>query len=305
MINTVLKPISGEELGITLMHEHIMLDYRKADQMDTRIHDREEVAQAMLPYLLKLKDNGCQTLVDATPPGSGRDVKVLAMLAKRSGLNILTCTGTFKDKGLPYRYKEMDISSIVAGWEREYSQGIDDTGIRPAFIKIAFNEGAVTPLEEKIFQVAVSTSLKTGLPIQAHITSPEKGYQIFKLIQEEELPPEKFIWAHADCDQEVTRIDEVARAGIWIQLDSIGLIPYEKHINLIKTLSDKGLNEQILISQDRGWYVAGEDKAKFVRPYHHLFTKFIPLALKKGINQKELNQYLINNPKRVFKEKGE
>ena len=47
MINTVLKPISGEELGITLMHEHIMLDYRKADQMDTRIHDREEVAQAM------------------------------------------------------------------------------------------------------------------------------------------------------------------------------------------------------------------------------------------------------------------
>ena len=50
MINTVLGPIPGEELGVTLTHEHVMVDYSGADNLDSSRYDRAEVVATMLPF---------------------------------------------------------------------------------------------------------------------------------------------------------------------------------------------------------------------------------------------------------------
>lgn len=300
MIYTVLGPIAESDLGITLMHEHIMVDYIGADGVSKDRYSLSEVVETMLPYLKELKKAGCQTLVDATPPGNGRDVQVLRECALRSGVNIVTCTGTFRDKGVSTAIRAMSIDEIVALWEEEFLEGIEETGIRPGFIKIALDDGPISHLQRKILRAAARTSLRTGLPIQSHTILPATVREAAEVLKEEGLPFDHFIWTHSDCERDVAAMVEMGRRGMWLQIDSIGFFPQEEHVQILKTLIKAGLLEQLLLSQDRGWYVVGKDKGKYVNPYHPILTEFIPLCQRRGLTDAEIEQMLVKNPARVL-----
>lgn len=300
MIQTVLGPREPKELGITLMHEHIMVDYAGADFLSPDRYDRAEVVAIMLPFLQKLKKAGCGTFVDATPPGNGRDIQVLQECSRQSGLHIVACTGTFRGKGVSSAIRAMDIPDIVHLWEEEYWLGMDGTGSRPGCIKIALDDGAISPLQEKILRAAARTSLRTGLPIQSHTVLPITMFAAAEILEEEGLPLDKFIWTHSDCENDLDAMVTMGRRGVWLQIDSIGYFPYERHVQMLKHLCRAGLVEQMLLSQDRGWYVVGKDKGKFVNPYHPLLTEFIPLCRAAGIAGEMLNQMLVANPAKVL-----
>lgn len=72
MINSVLGKIHEKDLGMTLMHEHITWDSDGAESINE--YSLEDVVDTILPYLLDLKKSGCNTFVDATTLGSGRDL---------------------------------------------------------------------------------------------------------------------------------------------------------------------------------------------------------------------------------------
>jgi len=61
MINTVLGPISEDDLGITLMHEHIVVDIIGADS-GGRSYTIEEVVEYVLPYLIEAKNKVARLL---------------------------------------------------------------------------------------------------------------------------------------------------------------------------------------------------------------------------------------------------
>lgn len=300
MIHTVLGPISPEKLGKTLMHEHIMCDYSGADFVNPNQYRREEVVQTMLPYLLKLREAGCDTFVDATPEGSGRDVKVLQECSMRSGLHMITATGTFKEKGVSAKIRAATIEQIAEMWIKEFLDGIDDTGIRPGFIKIALDDGPISKLQEKVLRAAARASLKTGMAIQAHTLYPVTIRQAAEILIDEKLSFDRFIWTHADCDGDVETMVRMGKSGMWIQIDGVGFAPYEKHVSLLQDLIQAGILNRLLLSQDRGWYVVGKDKGKFVNPYHPIFTDFIPLCKKAGIQEESLHQMQVVNPARVL-----
>src|SRR5688572_22735862 len=92
---SVLGPVNPEDLGITLIHEHIMADFIGAAKTGPHRYDPEAVIKKALPYLTQLKKAGCNTFIDCTPVYLGRDVKVLKRLAEASGLNIFTTTGYY------------------------------------------------------------------------------------------------------------------------------------------------------------------------------------------------------------------
>src|SRR5262249_1120258 len=56
----------------------------------------------------------------------------------------------------------------AARWLREWKDGIDDTGIRPGFIKIGVDAGALTVVNRKLVLAAARTHLENGLTIAAH-----------------------------------------------------------------------------------------------------------------------------------------
>lgn len=296
MINTVLGQISPRDLGKTLMHEHIMIDYRDADWQTDSLYSRQEVVQTMIPFLEKLKKAGCATFVDATPPGCGRDVLVLKECALRTGINFIASTGAFRGKRIFSAIRQMGITDIGKTWIKEFTDGIDDTGIKPGLIKIAFADGSISEMQKKILRAAMLTSMQTGLAIQAHIILPETMREVLRILEVEDFPLGSFIWAHADCQEDLSAMLEIGKQGIWIQLDSIGYKPYKTHLEMLNELITAGLLERLLISQDRGWYIVGSDKGKFINPYHLLFTEFLPFCRTSGLSEAIIKQLLIFNP---------
>ena len=94
-IATVTGQIERADLGLTLMHEHVLVDFIGADKASPSRYDADAVFAKVLPHLKQAKALGAASLVECTPAYLGRDPKLLARLAKASGLHILTNTGYY------------------------------------------------------------------------------------------------------------------------------------------------------------------------------------------------------------------
>jgi phosphotriesterase-related protein len=143
-IMTVLGPIDPKEMGLTLPHEHVLVDFVGADQVSPDRYDPEEAFQVALPYLEEAKRLGCRTLIECTPAYLGRDPKLLKRLSEATGLHLLTNTGFYNagdGKYLPDFAKEASADQLAERWVKEWKEGIEDTEIRPGFIKIGMDRG--------------------------------------------------------------------------------------------------------------------------------------------------------------------
>ncbi|MHA1447648.1 MAG: hypothetical protein ACTSSN_13215 [Candidatus Heimdallarchaeaceae archaeon] len=307
MINTVLGPISEEDLGVTLMHEHIVVNIIGADSRE-RSYTIEEVVEYVLPYLIEAKDKGCQTIVEATPLGLGRDLDVLVACSKKSGLNIVTCTGAWdgsdvKGLSVPEAIKKMTIDEIANVWAREFEEGIDDTGIKPGYIKLALgDEGEIFPLQEKLLRAGARTSKKTGMRIQCHIYTSSSVPSAIKIIEDEKLPYDRFIWVHADGQMDMEKILEFGKKGIWLQFDGIGMAEdFTKYPPAIGKLKEENLIPQLLFGQDSGSFWVKKDEEEWpMRPYVRFFNEFVPYCVKEGIESELINKVTTKNSKKAL-----
>ena len=95
-VNGVLGPIDVDELGFTLMHEHVLIAnwamrrcYPGYLDVDAHVaHASHEVGTAL--------ERGVRTMVDLTPVNLGRDIDVIRRVAERSGAQIIAATGFYR-----------------------------------------------------------------------------------------------------------------------------------------------------------------------------------------------------------------
>src|SRR5918994_8017486 len=103
-IQTVRGVIPAGRLGITLMHEHVLVDFIGADEVSASRYDADQAFAAVLPHLQQARALGCETLVECTPAYLGRDPALLRRLSEASDIHILTNTGYYgaaTDRYLP------------------------------------------------------------------------------------------------------------------------------------------------------------------------------------------------------------
>lgn len=306
MISTVLGEIPANELGVTLMHEHIAWDWEGAESAN--VYNVDEVVNTILPYLLDLKIYGCNTFVEATTYGAGRSIEILRECAKKSGLNILTNVGAWdggdcSGKYIPGFIKEKGIDYIVEKWTAEYLNGIGDTRVKPAFIKIALGDtGVITQIQEKILRAAIRTSLKTNLPIQCHTLSADSASQAISIAEEEKLYLEKFIWVHADWEKNWAIINQLLEKGIWVEFDCLARArDFSWYFQAIKRIAEEGFANKLLLSQDAGaFYYGRKNDESSILPYSRIFKEFTPLCRDHGLTQELLNIVLRINPAKVL-----
>ncbi len=303
-VETVLGPISTKDLGMTLMHEHIIWDWYGADESRNIDYSPNDVVEIILPYLEALKEAGCKTLVEGSPKGAGRDIEVLKLAAERSGLNIITNTGLWNGGygvTVPNDIKDKTVDEIVEKWVKEYTDGIEGTGVKPGFIKITLpDRGEISDENLKYFRAAVKVSNQTGLPIQCHSLRAIKVKEMMYIIEEENLPYNQFIWIHADYEKNIDKIIEMAEEGIWIELDALGRArDLDWHVEALKRLIEEDLIDHVLISQDAGSYNVGHYVHNVI-PYDRIFVEFIPLCKNEGISEEIIYKIFIQNPAEVL-----
>ena len=152
IVQTVTKAVSVADMGLTLIHEHLLVDFIGADKITSDRWNRAEVVARMLPYLGELKRLGCQTLLECTPAFLGKDPLLLRELSERSGIQILTNTGYYgavDNKFLPPHAFTETADQLADRWVADFEKGIDGTGIKPGFIKISVNPGPLSPLHRR------------------------------------------------------------------------------------------------------------------------------------------------------------
>lgn len=66
-INTVLGEINPSDLGKTLVHEHILVDFIGADKIGSDRWEHPKVIDKVLPDLVDIKDRGISSTADCTP----------------------------------------------------------------------------------------------------------------------------------------------------------------------------------------------------------------------------------------------
>ncbi|MCF0054286.1 phosphotriesterase [Dyadobacter sp. CY356] len=301
-INTVLGEIKAWDLGRTLIHEHILVDFIGADKINANRWDHQKVIDKVLPYLLEIKERGIKSLVECTPAYLGRDVLLLKKLSELSGLHILTNTGFYgasDNKYLPdFAFKET-AEQLSSRWITEFNKGIDGTGIKPGFIKISVNPVSLSTLHQKLVRAAAMTHLETGLTIYSHTGPSLPAFEEIEILQKEGVAAEAFVWVHANSNDPDDFL-KAAKKGALISLDGISKDNLEKNAVLVKFMKDHNLLNKVLISQDAGWYKPGEENGGNFRGFTDLSDRFIPLLKTKGLTDSDLDQLLIRNPVSVL-----
>jgi phosphotriesterase-related protein len=302
-IMTVLGPVSVSEIGTTLAHEHILVDFVGADSTGHHRWDKQDVINKAMPHLEAVRSLGCKTFMECTPAYLGRDPELMKTLAEKTGLNILTNTGFYgsgKNKFIPSRAFHMGPDELAAEWTTEFNDGIEGTGVRPGFIKISVDRNdSLIPIHEKLIRAAALTHLETGLSIMSH-TGPDKpAFDQLGILAAYGVSPEAFIWTHAQAGSLDGWI-RAARMGAWISLDHVDREKVEEYVDHLSEIKSAGLLDRVIISHDSGWYRVGEEDGGKYNGYTSIFTELIPALLQNGFDDADIDQLLHKNPARAF-----
>ena len=121
VINSVLGPLDSADMGTTLMHEHIISSSTGIPQNYPDILDSGYMKR-ILKGLKQAKAGGIDTIVDATTLDLGRDVNILAEVSRRTGVNIIACTGWWIEK--PRFITGVSIVRLARAFIRDIEEGI-------------------------------------------------------------------------------------------------------------------------------------------------------------------------------------
>ena len=303
IIMTVNGPISSRDMGVSLVHEHILVDFIGADKITEQRWDKSKVIERSLPFLKQIKDLGCQTLVECTPEYLGRDPLLLKFLSYSSGLNIITNTGYYgaaNNKFLPQHAFTETADQLAFRWTMEWVDGIEETLAKPGFIKIGVSNDTLSDIHKKLVIAAARTHLNTGMTIASHTDPAIPAFEQIAILQNEGVAPEAFIWVHAQTEKDLNNHVNAAKMGAWIGFDGLNEKNLDDYVRMIKNMKDNKLLYKVLLSHDAGWYRPGEENGGEFRGYTTLFEKLIPLLQKENFTRREIHQLLVSNPSKAF-----
>ena len=281
-VMTVLGPLPISEMGVTLMHEHILLDAsgkwvppcccsdRHLAEMPVKMENLGELSlnplmsrdncqlfdvDVAIEELTKYRALGGETVVDPTNIGIGRDPKALARIARLTGLNIIMGTGLYLEPSHPEWVRTSSVEQLT-------ERLIYDLG------------GAEDILEQE------GADLRHTVLCHMNPSFADKRYQ-----------------------------RELAQRGAFLEYDMIGMSYYyadesaqspsdEENARAIRELIDDGYIQQILLSQDVFL------KTMLTRygghGYGYILKHFVPRLRRHGVSGEQLETLMIGNPQRVF-----
>ncbi|HEY1587636.1 MAG TPA: phosphotriesterase [Polyangia bacterium] len=253
-VQTVQGAVDADELGLTLVHEHVRFrDEAVAEQWPGRYDEQLEYDAALLA-VSGAKDCGVRTIVDPTAMFGGRDVSFMKRVADETEVRIVACTGIYSYDYLPHYFENRDVDVMADHFVEDIEIGCQGTDIRAAFLKCAADAAGVTEHVEKIHRACARASLQTGASIMAHsMPAVGTGPRQVEIFAEEGVDLAKVQIAHCGDTDDVDYIQGLIDSGVYVGLDRYGLemyLPIDKRNATAIELLRRGNAERLMISQD-------------------------------------------------------
>lgn len=338
LVMTVNGPIPAAEMGLTLMHEHLVNDCRcwwnppkepeRAHLGTAPVHpgilgelrmdpfvnldncaldDHRAAAAELLPF----KAAGGRTVVDPTCRGIGRSPEKLREISALTGLNIVMGAGYYLQSSHPPEVRDLSAGDIADEIVREALEGVDGTDARIGLIGEIGVSGDFTAEEEKSLRGAARAQARTKLPLMVHLPAWYRhGGRVLDVAAAEGADLTHTVLCHMgpswrDFDYQAG----LAARGAYIEYDMIGMDYWyadqgvqcpsdEENATAVKGLIDAGFLDRILLSQDVFLKMMLTRHGGF--GYAYVPTHFAARLRRHGVTDGEIRTMLVDNPRRVF-----
>lgn len=304
-LHTLHGPIDDDALGLILPHEHLFTDLRGPHAADYAQGEASAAIAVVGPHLAKAAAAGVTALVECSTVGVGRNLSILQSLAENTPIHIVAPTGVYREAYIPDALRAMSEDELSDLWTKELTEGIEGTSIKAGFIKLAMSDDGPTSLEVRNLKAAAKASRNTGAVIAVHTIGGKIARQEMDVLEEAGLDLQRFIWVHAQTESDLSILEEAARRGAYVELDTVGA-PFQNQAELLDTaiaLIEAGFAEQLLLSHDAGWYNPASPDGlpeEGYRGYTALTKEFIPALLERGISEEQVRLITVANPVCAF-----
>ena len=337
---TVLGPVPGGRLGVTMVHEHLLHDAtclfaapsgggelgRSRERMtlenlawvrrnwnsnlDNLHLDDEALA---IKEAMELKLEGGDTLVEVSNIGLERDPHGLQRIARATGLNIIMGAGYYVDSAHPPGMDSRTEAEIEEEIVRDVTEGVGTTGVRAGIIGELGCSWPLTPNETKVLRAGAKAQRQTGAPITIHIGRDVRSpVEIAHCLADADADLTRVILGHMDrIEHPMEILTDLAALGCYIAFDTFGQETWLYPFSPVDRLTDaQRVDIQIaLIAEgflDR--LVVSHDVGYKHRlgayggsGYAHILTTVVPHHMRrKGMAEEQIHAILVENPARVL-----
>lgn len=307
-INTVTGPIAPEQLGRTLMHEHVFVEYGGPSSDSVRPGPRrDEIISICNGYIEQIRVFNITALVDPTTIDLGRNAVLLADIAAKTGFTIICATGIYSTATYVRMRERLGGSpDAVAGmFIKELTEGIDNTGIKAGIIKVVTGGSRISREEHELLLAAAKASVATGAPIITH-TEGILGDEQQRILTSAGVPAQRIIIGHSCLSRNFDYHRSIAQGGSYLAFDRFGMPGMTDEVraaSMIK-LIDAGCAAHLMVSHDSVWYwvdgpTIGVGAYKNWVPTN-FFERVIPMLHYGGATDEQIEMILRENPKRFF-----
>jgi phosphotriesterase-related protein len=309
----VRGPVELARLGPTLMHEHVFILQPEARENWNRLWgepywDEDAGVADAVAKLQRLRDGGIETIVEPTAYGLGRNIERIRRVNEQVDLNIVVATGIYAFLELPsfLRYRPDDW--IVDLFVRELREGIADTGVKAAFLKCAVEDYGLVGDVPRILALVAEAAVETDAPVMVHTNARAKsGLLALEELTKRGVRPRRIVIAHAGDSNDLDYLRTLADTGASLGCDRFNIAhfnPDEDRIRTLVALVREGYLDRIHIGHDGATFhdfmVGNRFFADEEADYLHFSTRIVPQLLEEGVSQAQIDEMLVENPKRFF-----
>ena len=336
----MLGAVAASELGVTLAHDHVLMDgtfmyvdppnpddQHLAEQAIT-LENRGWVAyhwtsnhhnveldsvDLAISELDRFVAAGGRTVVDPTNQGLGRDPEPLVRIAEATGMHIIMGAGYYLGGTHPEDMSVRSVDDITEEIIRDITVGVGDSGVRAGLIGEIGCTHPWLPNEKKSLRAAVAAQIETGAPLMVHPgRDPMSPVEIAQIVDEEGGDLTRTTICHIDR----TCIDrgwlaDMAATGCYLEYDLFGnessWYPPNPQVDMP---SDAERMDVVLWHFENGFerqVLLSHDIATKHRlhaygglGYDHLITNVMPRLRQRGLSDEDIETLVVGNPARLL-----
>jgi len=258
-VQTVLGDIAPDELGLTLPHEHFLIDQTLGGVYFVEPEDPHERELAHQPVCLEnlswvryhTKDNldnqmltdvgtaiseawlfklqGGSTIVDQTNRGIGRNPQALERISHATDLNIVMGSGYYADGPDTHeRVSAMSEEDIAREIVADFTEGVDGTGLRAGIIGELGCSWPLKPNETKGLRAGAMAQRLTGASLTVHPGRNDRApLEIVEILSAAAADLSRVVICHMDrCGYSIETRLSLLQAGCFIEYDLFGFEGY-------------------------------------------------------------------------------
>ncbi len=334
---TVTGPIPREALGITLPHEHVLLDLTclLAPPTDSWHHALAEVSPTIEhrdllsrdPYVnqpnLLLDDLdtaerelgeyrrlGGSSLVDLTVRGISPRPEALRALSLATGISIIMGCGYYVRSAHPPHVATASVEILAEEMIGVITTGFGETSIRPGIIGEIGTSTPIHPDEERVLRAAAIAQQATGLALNVHVAIfGQEALNVLDILDDAGADLSRVVISHLDEMLDGAYHRAVLRRGTFVEFDTFGSEFFFEHqgcreptdaerLEALLPLLHEGWERQLLLSQDVCTKMHLQHYGGF--GYGHLLRSIVPALIGRGVGEETIRTLLVDNPARLL-----